>query len=270
MPTPARRLLDFASHGAMLAATAMNPNDASVVADLVTWHRPLGIADADGVAIDTWTNTVGGFNLTGATTTRALAKTGANGINGLAVARFDGTDDIMSTSNTVWSVHNAAPFNMTFFVVFRPQSLAATGGLVGYNATSGLHYQWELFVTTAGKLQLQCWQDGGAQNGVVNGTPTFLNQTPNVAVVRMAENTTYDVWTNGGVKDTTSSITGSMGTSGLGISTIGKRADNSGPFNGDIAEVFCYRALLSTANIDKLLKYCETTYALQGRLTNAT
>lgn len=105
------------------------------------WYDFSASGVADGVAITSLTDGSGnGRTITGAATAQPLSKTGANGINNLAVALFDGVNDVMTTASfsvsqpfTIYAVvtgGGAGPLryfaNLTTEVV-----------RVGYDATTG-------------------------------------------------------------------------------------------------------------------------------------
>jgi hypothetical protein len=62
------------------------------------WYDFSASGVADGVAITTLSDgSANARTITGAATAQPLSKTGANGINGLAVALFDGVNDVMTS-----------------------------------------------------------------------------------------------------------------------------------------------------------------------------
>ncbi len=74
-----------------------------VISGLCWWLRPEYIAAnyIEGAAVSLWADESGASkNLTGATTTRPLAR--LNYVNGQAAVQFDGTDDVLSLSGNIW------------------------------------------------------------------------------------------------------------------------------------------------------------------------
>lgn len=251
-----------------LIAVAIQPDDASISADLVGWNKAAGLSGADGDPISTWTGTAPGGNLARTLTLRPTLKTAAAGFNSLSSALFDGVDDnLIGNSGVGW---NPAA-GLTAFIVFR-QAAAAAGFLAGSSLANTTNYGWQTSISALGAVSASFFQSSGATHAGATKSGLGDPNLTHVAIARLTTSTQAKVWVDGG-GGATASTSGTVGTGGNAASSnsLGQRTDGGGPpaFAGNIGEVIVYKAALSDANIDKVLKYLETRFNLSG-LTNVS
>lgn len=224
--------------------TPVSPTD---IAGLKLWLKADSLGLSDGAAVDTWTDYSGTSNSATSTgSQRPIFKTAI--INGLAVVRFDGSDDLMSFPNdplgvtTTFTVMqlNAPPSNQTTYA-----PLVITG-----SNTPGLRILARTSTTNWGTYT---GSDLDSGENLVSGTPALLE---------MSTTTTGTILYRDGVQKATSGAR-AMGDA-LGVNYIGAEPqDKGGGFvNADIAEVVIYEVVLSTENRQAIEDYLGTKYGI--------
>jgi hypothetical protein len=234
------------------------------VPNLELWLDGRDLVGADGAAIATWTKRAGatGINATQATGARQpLIKSGANGLNGQPVARFDGVNDFML------STLNAGSTGFTIYIVGRTggttQSygvLVGSGGQNGqtFNPTTGIYWA---FARETGSTFGAGW--GGPTGAVDLGAVTGLaiNQA-----FYARYRTNKIAWSIDGPNATTPADTSfPTGTFQVTIGCDGQDTNTqvpAGNINDDIAAILIYSAAVSDPN-DALIKtYCNSVWGV--------
>ena len=202
---------------------------------------------SDGNAVATWTDLSGnGRNATQATgANRPLFKTGI--VNGKPVVRFDGTNDLLSSS---WVAAKLSAG--TIILVF--SSTDTVGSMLtqdpsGWNNLDtliGIGTQ-NVVVATNGRL---AFETHGPVTDEKNGTQssTAVNDGAFYIGVALISGTTYNIFLNGTLNTSESgkSQSGLFGANGSQSVIIGGRP-TANFFLGDIAEIIVYNRALTTA-----------------------
>lgn len=215
------------------------------LAGLQAWFDAPSLALADGTAVSSFTDTSGNArHATQATGSKQpINKTAQQ--NGLAVVRFDGTDDYLDTTTFARSQPQ------TTFAVWKAVSLPAN--MTVYDSVSAAN-TGRLYRQAAASVNLRAY---------AGGTPIETAITPfNGAfaiVATLWNGASSKMWVNGGA-----GITGSPGApQGTGIRLGAFGGGTPGGFaNMDLGELFAYNSALSLANIDTLGAYLGTRWGI--------
>jgi hypothetical protein len=226
---------------------------------MALWLKADSLSGADGSAVSAWIDSSGNGN--GPTSfTNVVLKTGANGLNGLNVARLDGSTSIMlgsfpvSTSDTGFTLAFVARTGATV----NADGPVLSSGVGHPSGTGGI--QWG-FALCTDSLSGQAGWAGPFQNiprGTVNGGNAVAS-TSYFASYR------YDrtQWTNDGVNTNvyadTSFPQGSPFNYQLGVNNNTVAVSF---FNGDIAEIIVYRSMLNSADHATLKSYLKSKWAV--------
>jgi hypothetical protein len=251
--------LNRASYVNIPTSSTFLPSD---VTGLELWLDGRDLVGVDGAAISTWAKRGGTSGIDAAQATGArqpIVKSGANGLNNLPVARFDGTDDFML------STLNAGAAGFTIYIVGR------TGGaLTNYGSVVGSGGS----VTFDNPTASIAWSfsRGNAVDtfGAGWGGPTANVALGDVAGIAINQSfyaryrTNKIAWSidgpNSGTPADTSFPTATFQTY-VGAYGVNAGTTNT-PFNGDVAAVLIYSVAVSAPN-DALIKaYLQTLWGV--------
>ncbi len=204
-------------------------------------------AVADGDPVAAWDDSsVGANHATTATAGyRPTLKTGANGINGVSVLRWDGTDDNLVSAASA----STKPF--TLFAVCKPTSFAAGRAIVGAPSVGGM----STVITT-----------GGKQEALKSGTAVIGDSTTALtAAAACIIELTYS--SSGGFAFYKAGVADGSGTGNqtfTSMSTVlGKDPGGGGStFLGDIAEIIKYDAVLTANQLQAVENYLGNKYGI--------
>lgn len=204
--------------------------------------RITGLNDGDTIA--TWSDASGN----GRHATSAAGPTyKANIINGLPVARFNGSNQYLATTTTP----SLAQPN-TVFVVGK-LSNAWTGDGAMFDSTTALGQFFEIYPLDTKAYQMY------AGFGVNSAT------TKTSKAFRIFE-VTFAGASSSVIVDGATVVTGNSGSSGIAGLRIGSRGNNSKWLNGDIAEIMVFNANVSSSNRALIRAYLYQKYARGLRL----
>lgn len=213
---------------------------------LVLWLKADDLTGADGSAVSTWTDASGlGNNATqGTGSLQPLLKKAANGINGLNVVRFDGTDDHMQ------GTFNPGTTGLTVFFIARTGGALDTYAAVlgsSVAATSGCRWQFGL---GSDATQGAGW--GGSADVNLGAVQDLAINTPYFGRYRISN--AGNQWTMDGVNTVT--VADATFPSGTFTYTIGDESPAS-PYelNGDVGEVIVYNRALTDDECDQVKEY---------------
>lgn len=221
-------------------------------AGAVLWLKADSLVGADGSTVSAWADSSGsGSDPT--TITNVVLKTGANGLNGLNVAKFNGSTSVM-------------------FGSFSPGSTGLTVAYVARVATRDLYGSilstaGSPTATTGATFSMACGTDAN-QGAGYGGT------TANVffgAVVGSADNTAYFAsyvynrtqWQLDGLNTTVVSDTAwPTGAFNYAVGHDRVSAPVHSWFNGDIAEVIVYASALGATDLATLKSYLKSKWSV--------
>lgn len=232
------------------------------VAGLELWLDGRDLVGADGTAISTWTKRAGtsGSNAVQATgANQPVIKSGANGLNSLPVARFDGSNDFMLATLSPGSV------GLTIYIVGRTGgALSSYGVVVGSGGTAGADNRttgiyWAFARGSAVDTFGAGWGGPTGAIGLGNVTGIAINQS-----FYARYRTDIVNWSIDGPNSTTpadtSFPTGTFNAHlGCDASVAGVPSSN---FNGDIAAVLIYSVTVSATNDASIKSYLQTTWGV--------
>lgn len=218
------------------------PFDPSSISGLKLWLKADAITGlSDGDAVTTWSDSSGQGNNAGQGTAskKPTYKTAIK--NGLAIVRFDGTDDFLRTSSGV----TLSQPNTIFAVVYTNDKagdytiiddrVGATRNTIFQASSSGYYSMYAgAFMPSA--------TDASA-------TWSILTCTFNGASSAMRRNGA-------------TIVSGNPGTNALVLATIGANYIDTALFNGDHAEILVYNALLSAGEISQVESYLNDKWAV--------
>ena len=212
-------------------------------------------ATADGHGVAWWADQSGNSRTLRGSTTPTL-KTGANGINGLPVIRFDGIDDSLTSNLAGWTLTNI--ITNTEFCCFMVVKAATPGtnaaasydndGIVVETSQS-----WGLHLKSTGPTFIGYNWDGSddhADRTFTAGTVYALRWRHTGGNVSLLRSGTTEASAASG---NTLTLTGSVR---LGISGVANY------FDGDVAEIFIYNAQPSAGQLTGLAEYITSRYGI--------
>lgn len=225
-----------------------------VTSNLVFWidaadPANTGVTPAiDNTALATWVNKAPALQQNGIPSvvqntvgSQPLIKTGANGLNGLPVVRFDGNDDFMQSANA-FTPTLAQPTEV--FIVWKGDSIGGIGA-VAYDGFTANGRHTMAYESTGEGTGIDL---GATTAGVFNGTGLYVTAFPTAiyATARYSGGTA-SLRINGVDQALSDS---SIGTDALDGVTIGGRFDafmgDRFSLHGYIAEMLIYSSPLST------------------------
>jgi len=230
-------------------ASNFSPNQ---VAGLAGWYKADAIVGVtSGTGIGSWpdSSSNGLTGTQGNSGARPAYQT--NIVNGLPVARFDGGNDLIESGVS------ASPVESTTFAVLRPTTtsggLTIRGGFNGAN-TGGLQYR-----INSGKQLLV--KQFVAQIGSP-GTATLSTSVFSVVATALTTgaSATYAFYLNG-APDGNGSHTQTFSTGQTTLIGMGQGGTNE-PFSGDLAELICYSAVLSSTDRNAVTAYLGAKYGI--------
>jgi len=211
----------------------------SDIAGCEFWLHADSIAQADATAITVWTDSSGMGHSVGQFTVDSKPTLKTNVVNGHAVARFDGGDSLNMGGGFLTPCH--------LFAVIKP----VAGGykaIIG-GTTGSANVEWR--VDNNEKVSF-------LKSQVANvGTSTSAVPTDAYSHINVSYSSPDCAFRLNGVDDGT----GSSAQGVLIVSTVGY-ANLADPFNGDIAELIGYSAVLSEANRNIVEAYLAAKYAI--------
>jgi hypothetical protein len=236
------------------------PFSPSDLANLAGWWKADALSLSDGDAIGTWIDSSGnGKDLTQATTAKKPTfKTSI--LNSLAVARFDGGDQV-----TVGSFDLSATDKLTIFIVSSATSDAVGQILVehGTDNNSDLpSFVLAVDGATSGKLQGATFFAAASTTASV-GTSFHIfavqfdrvgTTTPTQVFIRLGSETVSQN------TDASNDVTGNFASKTLHVGARG--GSLIAPLTGDIAELIVYSDFKSVADLNQVGAYLASKYAL--------
>lgn len=208
------------------------------IAGLYEWWKADAQSFSDNDPATPVVTSVGGGNNLSEATNPPTFKTGI--VNGLPVLRFDGTNDVLKTTNATPNV--AQP--ITAFIVVNFSSVA--GVRVIYDSTIGNRIL--SYLDTNLKIFA----------GAIYGSSASLSASTWYVIVSKFNTVNSFSRVNG-----TQSASGDAGAQSQDYNiSVGASPDNSNPFAGDIAEIGFYSAALTDQEILDLELGFRTKYAI--------
>jgi hypothetical protein len=235
------------------AGSSFAPSD---VAGLVAWYDAANAASIGSLSADdpigTWTNlasTGSGFNLASSGTARPLYKTAVQ--NGLAVARFAGTDDVMNcTPTTGYS-------DVTMFAVMKVISLSGDQQFFGVGDTS-VNGSGRTLRRASG-VNFLGWTGNGAGWTVTNTTHS-TDAGGAFHVVGFVQNgTALQVIKDGQSQSKTIGTTPEATTNQVFVAYNGATQT---PANIDVGEMVVYNAALSSGDWQAVVSYLGAKWGI--------
>lgn len=221
----------------------------SQIPGLVTWlvaDDLTGLGDA--TAIDTWADRSPlVLTYTGTTTTRPIVK--VNILNGHTVARFDGTDDFLTTPDNDQLDFGTGSF--AAFALFIPNVVGAFK-VVWAKGTTASADNIRLFINTSNRPQIFWGSD--AQN---YGAPAVTALSSGVASV-----VEWSLDAAAAIEETAnndSQVAAAVTVSGTGANAqaarIGRDATPNYQYQFDLCQLILYRGLLSSGQKNAVRRY---------------
>jgi len=242
---PGLRLANVGWLGLIRASADFSPPDAS---NLVFWGRVDDLGGSDNDLISSFTDKSGlGNHATSATTARPTLKTAI--VNGHNVLRFDGAGD-----HLLWGDIFAAASAGTAIVVLKAANEPAG---------AGKHNLWYMAKTSGVAEPSHPFTDGTVKDHFGSDLCSDAIAKPSAAnvfhvySVNTASNKMLLRW-NGEIFWGLNKIT-------PGFNSAPKFAENAGAttsWEGDLAEIFLYKSVLSSANLKRVYDYLAARYSI--------
>ena len=232
------------------------------VPNLELWLDGRDLTGADGASIGIWAKRAGasGTDATqGSGGLQPIIKKGANGLNGLPVARFDGSVDSMLAT------FNPGSTGLTFYIVGRTGSaltaygtpVGSGGGVGADNPTAGVNW----WLTHGNSGDGSGAGSGGAGATIGLGDPPGLATNQAFSVRYRTDKVAWSITGNGGSTPADTSFpTGTFNLSLGCASTVGTVP--SGPFNGDVAAVLVYSRAVTTPEDVAIRAYLASVWGV--------
>lgn len=204
------------------------------IAGLKLWLNAESLSLNDGDLITTWPDLSGnGNNATAVGGERPTFKTSI--LNSRPVARFDGSDDYMSTSLSI-------PTKFTAFIVYTNRT-GTNGTMLGSSDTLLIERNTQIFQN--------------ANTSVF--TVSSLNAHQLLVLVFDYDGDLYNAFSDGAANGSDTTVSAALSAT----FTVGDRGPGASEFlNGDIAEVLVYDSLLTTLNRQRIEGYLNGRYAM--------
>lgn len=239
-------------------AAAFAPADIAGLVEDIDFNT-LSLTDGDPISLCVNGGT-GGSNATATGTARPTFRTGANGINGLGVAQFDGVDDFMTIARTValeptaisvFVVVQSAVLPPAFSYLFSKVHQAGDHASVTMNFDGTSNFRSAVQVATTG-LVTSATASGGL---IFNGSPQVLGMVADGATLVTSVN--GDKTMLGADKTAVGNI------QYIGTDWILGSFDGSGFFCAlKMARLLIYNTALSAVNRWKVASYLGQRYAI--------
>lgn len=237
----------------------------------ISWIRRFkaqDLADAggsNGSSVSSWTDKAGsGDPATQSTTAnKPVLKTGNNGINGMALVRFDGSNDYLATTAGGESLtgdwYAAAVMQFTSIANF--QNILSWGdGGINYKRRS-------LFKGDASGGWLYHWAFVGESADLVSTTAAAASTPYFFEVSYNSGSNTLTLWVNG-TQIASGAPSHAFAAYSSSVIKLGVNPSNGEPLNGDLAEVFFLNSIPSGSTQNDLRGYVQRTYGFV--VANAT
>ncbi len=231
---------------------------------LKLWYKPRDLGLTDGTAIGTNTDFSGnGWDATATTTARPTAKT--NIVNGLAIARYNGTANVMTVAAGALGITNNVA-SCTIVNVVNSTSVAATRAALSIASNAGGQRMVLVQAATSHFRATGMRLDSDTPQAFT-GTLTVVSGTWYIFVAQVTWSAaTLKGYVNGGAADfSTTSFQTSGNTSATNSTNIFLGASAAGTLNfwqGDIGDQLVYVPALSLSNLNLLNAYLAATYNL--------
>jgi hypothetical protein len=180
------------------------------------------------------------------TANRPLVRTGANGINGKAIAQFDGTDDALFTSTFT------ADASITYFIVAKKRSAPSSTNRILVCTSNGTDWVYTQSTISAAGYVYDTDEVGASR--ILGGTATNVN----VIVLRYNSGSSADYWINGGAKANFDPENTYGFSSDLCIGADVALATGFGDFN--VGEYIRYNSALTLTDINRVGPYLATRF----------
>ncbi len=234
---------------------------------LKLWYAPRTLGLTDGTAISTNTDRSGnGWDATATTTARPTFKT--NIVNGLAIARYDGSANGMGVAAGALGITNNVA-SCTMVSIFSTTSIAAVvqaiftvsiggGGTVARTSQN--------INRSAGKAELRGKRTDAEGSTSVTGSASLSTSTFYIFVGQVSWTTNViKGYLNGGTADISGAWLSSGNTAATDSTNIKLGVSNTGAasfFSGDLGDQLMYVPALSLSDLNLLGAYLGTTYGL--------
>ncbi len=232
---------------------------------LKLWYEPRTLGLTDGTAISTNTDNSGnGWNATATTTARPTFKT--NIVNGLAIARYDGTANVMGVNSGAFGITNNVASCTIVCVASSTTVSAGARNLMQIGSGGGSVRIGPLINATAGKLRVQGRRLDANGNQTFDGTLSLSASTFYIFAVQTTWSAaTIKAYINGGTADISTTSFQTSGNSDSTNSTFINLGANVTPaqfWSGDMGDQLVYVPALSLSDLNLLGAYLGTTYNL--------
>jgi hypothetical protein len=252
----------FAAPDAAAAAPAFSPTD---LTGLKLWYKPRALSLSDNDPISTNTDYSGNtWDATAVTTARPTFKT--NIVNGLAIARYDGSANVMTVSSGANGITNNVA-SATIVSVFATDTVTGSAAKITLNILGGTGLQranLEMNRSTGGRVGVRVRRlDADSANQTDGGT-TLSTSTFYIGVAQINYGTSATaIYVNGGSADGTGNTGGTGNTSATSSTAIALGANGvSNLWDGDLGDQLVYVPALSLSDLNLLGAYLGTTYGL--------
>ena len=241
--------------------SVVGPFRPSDIAGLVLWLRAEDISGlSDGDPVVTWSDQSTQSNdvTQGTAAKRPTFRTSV--VNGKAIVRFDGTDDVLVNSSPSGLVTGAG--EQTIIVVTSKATAGSGERAFGYGILPrAAGRELALFLDTNTPEESIAWE--AHRWGVASTTSGFVMYT--IIVPVGAVNTDDVELERNGASLTEVTIAGTVQTLNLGADAVAVGARHDNGFNiyeGDIAEIICYDSDLRGSDLDDLETYINDEYGI--------
>ena len=241
------------------------PTDISGCILWLAAHRITGLNDGD--AVTTWSDLSGsGNDATQATASlKPIYRTSI--INGRAVVRFDGVNDVLSMG-TALNFERTDTF--TIFVVAKPTSTASNDGLIAKRGAAAAYTGWTFLKTSNNTLGFQLINNfsGGNYLQSLTGGPTNITGSFRILGMTYAGTSLISgvlLYINGAAETFTAdldSLSASILTAAP--SNIGNINNGGNALTGDVAEIIVFNSVLSAANRQRVESYLAGIYDIRN------
>lgn len=260
----------------LLLRKRFNPRN---IPNLQLWLPADRINQADSTSVATWSDQSGnGYDATQGNSA-ARPTYIASGLNGLPVVRFDGTDDVLTISNSATTFKFLHSDVSTVFLVAKAGVVADPNTIYGFLGTSAVgsaNIGYELFYDDRSSASRNNGITHRIYRGAVNtfvvtqvlnnyflpNTFGLLSVVSDPANAIAAERSAISL--NGGNVNKTNAATDSLSTSSASFNLqIGAAGFNIVPLNGDIAEIIVYNRTLNTSELSQVHRYLGRKWGIQ-------
>lgn len=229
----------------------------SQVSNLVAHYDAGTLSLANGAAVTTWTDLTGSHDATQSTV--GFKPTYVTGVvQGRPVVRFDGTDDVLASTQFAIASHTASMFSVAAI-----SSKAATRGLASFAGITQANRIYSEYHLGSDLMRVGGTGNVGAAIDT-HPTPTlgrfYLIAQTFDADLATAESKTWRDGTAGTLAIDSNNASAALGTEVIGL---GNNNGTIGQFwFGDIAEVIFYDKALSTSERQAVQTYLGNKYGI--------